>query len=159
MTSHPASTPPARAEPERAAVELIGFPMDRVSGSRDLDDRSEEGTVRQQLAAEVGRAVDLMVEVARLQEALAAARSHAAHLESELSRWQERADNEAIARARERAESHERERDLIRILHRQIIRAQAVDRWTVTIADASVCIPARDDGADEDADEDALDLS
>jgi hypothetical protein len=65
-------------------------------------------------------AMDNLVDLIGLRETLAEKEALIAILEKDLSTWRERALNEACARKADSALAFDRERELVRVLHRQL---------------------------------------
>jgi hypothetical protein len=72
-------------------------------------------------------AVDNLVDIVHLRETVAAQESRIKSLEGELQTWRERAVAEGDARHMEGLAAHRRERDLISVLHHQMLTTQAMN--------------------------------
>lgn len=69
----------------------------------------------------------LQTEVERLRELMEVKDNHIASLETQVWAWRSQAHNEGRSRHAEHEMAWERERDLIRVLHHQILHVQAID--------------------------------
>ena len=97
-----------QADHDIPTVEVVGIPLNR------------RPTLAPAMAA-------LQTEVERLRELLIVKDSHIATLETQVWAWRSQANNELKARRRADEVAHERERDLVRILHRQVLRLQDLE--------------------------------
>jgi hypothetical protein len=84
----------------------------------------------------------LQAEVERLRELIALKDNHITTLETQVWAWRSQAHAEATARRSDRDIAYERERDLVRILHRQVVLIQDLEeressrrRWWQGIRD------------------------
>ena len=90
-----------------APIELVGVPL------------------RPSAAQRVHRPnLDMLAEVAHLKEVLAAKDAHIETLETMVLAWKAQAQNEGRARVLDGERNFERERDLIRVIHHQLIELE-----------------------------------
>lgn len=76
------------------------------------------------LAAQL-RAIGSIVEVVRLRAALADSEQRIGTLVTGIRIWRERAESEAAARRQDQREAHAREREVVGLLHQQMVVADA----------------------------------
>jgi hypothetical protein len=116
---HPTPTAaPAPAPGDGAVVELVGRKVGTIS---DVDPQlAFENAVEAALLPHQLHAIDNIVEIAHLQELTQEKDARIALLVMGIAQWRERAIVESDARRREQQAAHERERDLIRVIHQQM---------------------------------------
>jgi hypothetical protein len=116
--------PQGEAVPEHPVLELIGG----AQRLRKASERRNEPllTPDETLRALRLLAVDSLVDIVHLRETVALQESRIRTLEREVQTWRERAVAEGDARHMEGLASHRRERDLISILHHQMLTTQAM---------------------------------
>ena len=88
------------------AVELVGVPL------RHGRDRANT--------------MDLLVQIALLRDTLSAKDAHIATLKTQVWAWKSQATNEAKERIADSRASYDREGELVRVIHHQLIQLEAL---------------------------------
>jgi len=114
----------AQSVPEHPVLELVGG----AQRLRKASERRNEPllTPDETLRALRLLAVDNLVDIVHLRETVTTQEARIRSLESELGTWRERAVAEIEGRRVEAVAAHRRERDLISVLHHQMLTTQAM---------------------------------
>lgn len=122
LTAPPPPPPPVNG----GVVELLGRRTDSITptGAQVAFESALEAAVLPHQLHEI----DNVVEIAHLQELTAEKDNRIALLTLGISQWRERAIAEADARRREQHAGHERERDLIRVIHQQLSTVDSAEQ-------------------------------
>ncbi len=118
----PALPPGPFPEPDGRALELLGrrvypAPPPADEGTRFAIDQAVDAAILPHQLHEI----DQVLEIARLHELRVEKDSRISVLERGLAQWRERARAEGEARLASEQLAHERETELIRVLHQQIM--------------------------------------
>jgi len=110
--------------PEHPVLELVGGAqrLRRSAPSQNPQLLSPDETLRALRLL----AVDSLVDVVHLRETVASQEARIKALEREVDSWHERATNEVHARRVEALAAHRRERDLISVVHHQMLTTQSM---------------------------------
>ncbi len=119
----------------RVSVDSAGDPVIELAGARATSLRvappasaaaeTAEASQSPALLALRLRAIDTFAEMIRLRTEVADRDRRIALLGAGVRTWRERAVAEQAARRREAVEAHEREREVISLLHQQMVMADA----------------------------------
>lgn len=106
-------------------LELVGEAqqLEAADGPQELTALSPDETLRALRLL----ALDNLVDIVHLRESVATQTTRIESLESEVAMWRERAIAEGDARQMESQAAHRRERDLISVLHHQMLTVQAMN--------------------------------
>lgn len=115
----------ARAdEATAAALEVIGRPVNGHAG--EAADVVEALNDDEALHALRLLALDNLIDLVNLREALAERDARISELETHVETWRQRSFSESSARERESAAAYQRQRELVSVLHRQLIENDAL---------------------------------
>lgn len=133
---------PAPQSVSGPTVEVIGRRVDPFAIAKQriaLEMAVAEAVLPHQL-----HEIDTVVEIAHLQELLDEKESRVSLLSMGIAQWRERAVAESDARRREQRSAHDRERDLVRVIHQQMItieqQSQALETAEQNVTDAHLKI-------------------
>jgi hypothetical protein len=118
-------TPPERngkSIQEHPVLELVGATQLAAEALPSEPQLSPDETLRALRLL----ALDNLVDIVHLRETIAAQSARIDALESEVDTWRERAIAEGDARHAEALAAHRRERDLISVVHHQMLTVQAM---------------------------------
>jgi len=110
--------------PEHPVLELVGG-VQRLRTAPPAEDAPELSPDETMRALRL-LAVDSLLDVVNLRETVAAQQERITVLERELLQWQQRARMESDTRRTESVAAHRRERDLISVVHHQMLTTQAM---------------------------------
>lgn len=119
------AAPDGDAIPEHPVLELVGG-VQRLRATppdKDAPQLSPDETMRALRLL----AVDSLLDVVNLRETVASQQERIRALENELDEWRRRALAESDARRTESIAAHRRERDLISVVHHQMLTTQAMN--------------------------------
>ncbi|MGI8846664.1 MAG: hypothetical protein ACR2GX_00125 [Candidatus Dormibacteria bacterium] len=141
MTAH---THPTAEQTTREQFPVSGAPDPVAAGGPTIEvvgRLTDPGDIQQHIALEMAVAeavlphqlheIDTLVEIAHLEALVDEKESRITLLNAGIGQWRERAMSEADARRREHADAHDRERDLIRVIHGQMTTIDTAEQTTL----------------------------
>lgn len=141
MTAH---THPTVEQTTREQFPVSGTPDPVAAGGPTIEvvgRLTDPGDIQQHIALEMAVAeavlphqlheIDTLVEIAHLEELVEEKESRITLLTAGIGQWRERALSEADARRSEHADAHDRERDLIRVIHGQMTTIDTAEQTTL----------------------------
>lgn len=119
------AAPPADGAP---AVELVGHRIDPLAPIDYEAELQKELIVEEAVLPHHLHEIDALVELVHLQELVAEKDARISLLVTGIAHWRDRALREADDRRGEAHAAHERERDLVRVLHHNMIALDECER-------------------------------
>jgi hypothetical protein len=108
--------------PDDGAIEVLGRAMKGVTATEPSTNGHDLSTAGETMRALRLLALDNLIDLVQLRESLAERDAQVSLLEAEVSAWRQRALTEASARKADAAEAYDRQRELVTVLHRQLIQ-------------------------------------
>ena len=108
--------------PDEGAIEVLGRAMKGAAATAPPTNGHDLSTAGETMRALRLLALDNLIDLVQLRESLAERDAQVSLLEAEASAWRLRALTEASARKADAAEAYERQRELVTVLHRQLIQ-------------------------------------
>lgn len=118
MALHVSPTVDAVEETRERIIELVGTRTETVRTATAVEETPAMLAVQLQL-------IDNFVEMIRMRTEIAEKDLRIADLSAGIRTWRERAATEEAARRRDGAEAREREREIVSLLHQQMLVADA----------------------------------
>lgn len=107
--------------PSEGTIEVLGRAVDGELARHLQSTGDREPTGDETMRALRLLALDNLIDLVQLRETLAATEARAALLETQLMSWRDRALAEAAGRTADASEAFQRQRELVTVLHRQLI--------------------------------------
>jgi hypothetical protein len=108
--------------PDDGAIEVLGRAMKGVAAAEPSTNGHDVSTAGETMRALRLLALDNLIDLVQLRESLTERDAQVSLLEAEVSAWRQRALTEASARKADAAEAYDRQRELVTVLHRQLIQ-------------------------------------
>lgn len=108
--------------PDEGAIEVLGRAMKGAVATPPSTNGHDLSTAGETMRALRLLALDNLIDLVQLRESLAERDAQVSLLEAEASAWRQRALTEASARKADAAEAYDRQRELVTVLHRQLIQ-------------------------------------
>lgn len=107
--------------PADGAIEVLGRAIKGAASPSLSGNGVVDGTAEETMRALRLLALDNLIDLVQLRESLAEREAQISILEAEVSSWRQRALSETVARKADAAEAYSRQRELVTVLHRQLI--------------------------------------
>ena len=108
--------------PADGAVEVLGRAIKGAGAQLSISNGQTDATADETMRALRLLALDNLIDLVQLREQLAEREAQISILEAEVASWRQRALSETVARKTDATEAYSRQRELVSVLHRQLIQ-------------------------------------